>query len=260
MGGLFNYRNMQNCTVRCHFHERTELIYVTSGTLRLNLNGNVKSIRKGEFCYISGGALHGLEGAECAFELLSFDALSLLGQSPSLKEYIAIAESSLLRTSFCFKGTLAKRIFSAAKEQNELLVTAALCEFYDGISPLCENESGPHGDTALLQAKAAISYVEENFKEDISLEQIARRAELSPKYFCRYFKALTDRTPIDYLNLCRTEYACKLLLEGRTVADTAYECGFSDVSYFVRAFKKYNGGITPKQYALKKEALLADIA
>lgn len=75
---------------------------------------------------------------------------------------------------------------------------------------------------------------------------------MSPKYFCRIFRTVIHRTPIDYLNYYRIEKACYLLeTEDLSITEVAYHCGFNDSSYFIRCFKKYKQ-ITPTKY-LKKQ-------
>ena len=64
----------------------------------------------------------------------------------------------------------------------------------------------------------------------------------------RFFKELVGKTPIDYLNFYRIERACEMLISGeKNITETAFECGFNDISYFIKTFKKYKG-IPPKQY------------
>ena len=71
---------------------------------------------------------------------------------------------------------------------------------------------------------------------------------MSPKYFCRFFRTITQQTPMDYVNYYRIERAARLLSSADwSVTAVGLECGFNDSSYFVKAFKKYKG-ITPKQY------------
>ena len=72
---------------------------------------------------------------------------------------------------------------------------------------------------------------------------------MTPKYFCRFFLEMTHRTPIDYLNYQRIEHACyQLVTTDASITDIAYSCGFNDLSYFIKTFKKYKG-ITPGKYA-----------
>jgi len=71
---------------------------------------------------------------------------------------------------------------------------------------------------------------------------------MSAKYFCRFFKTVIHRTPIDYLNYYRVERASYLMeTEDISVTEAAYRCGFNDSSYFVRVFKKYKNA-TPGKY------------
>ncbi len=81
---------------------------------------------------------------------------------------------------------------------------------------------------------------------------LARIAGMNPKYFCRYFRSMTGRTPIDYLNYYRVECACEMLsTKDISVKETAISCGFSDESYFVKTFRKYKN-TTPKQFTRKE--------
>ena len=83
---------------------------------------------------------------------------------------------------------------------------------------------------------------------NISLDDLSRIAGMNPKYFCRYFRSLTGRTPIDYLNYYRIECASEMLsTKDITIREVAISCGFNDESYFIKTFNKYKG-ITPKQF------------
>ncbi len=94
-------------------------------------------------------------------------------------------------------------------------------------------------------------YVKENYKKEISLDEVAQIANLTPTSFCRMFKAKTKKNFIEYLNEIRISNACKLLIEtDMSVSEIAYECGYKTVSNFNKLFKK-NTGNTPKEYQNK---------
>ncbi len=96
--------------------------------------------------------------------------------------------------------------------------------------------------------KNALEVIENRYAECITLEDLAQAAGMNSKYFCRYFKDMTHRTPVDYLNYYRIEQACfKLVTSNESIADIGLSCGFNDVSYFIKTFKKYKG-MTPKKY------------
>ena len=96
-------------------------------------------------------------------------------------------------------------------------------------------------------------YVKENYKEDISLNEIAKIANVTPTSFCRMFKLKTKKSFIEYLNEIRVSHACKLLIEtDMGMSEIAYECGHKTASNFNRLFKKLTG-TTPKEYKKKAE-------
>ncbi|KAA2239063.1 AraC family transcriptional regulator [Chitinophaga agrisoli] len=81
-------------------------------------------------------------------------------------------------------------------------------------------------------------YLLDNFKKEISLEEIAGIANLSPAAFCRYFKKHTRKTLSGFVNDLRISYACRLLQQGQlSVLQVCYESGFNNISYFNRQFK-----------------------
>ena len=85
-------------------------------------------------------------------------------------------------------------------------------------------------------------YILNNFTREISLEQIAKVAHLTPNGFCRYFKSRIKKTFSHFLIEVRVGHACKLLAESdKTVADICYESGFNNFSNFNRHFKHIAG-------------------
>ncbi|HRP37610.1 MAG TPA: AraC family transcriptional regulator, partial [Candidatus Dojkabacteria bacterium] len=87
-----------------------------------------------------------------------------------------------------------------------------------------------------------------NFDKEISLREIASVCNLTPTYFCRYFKQMTNRTYNDFLTEVRIGHACRLLLENKLTTEfIGYECGFNNASNFFRQFRKLKG-VTPLAY------------
>lgn len=95
------------------------------------------------------------------------------------------------------------------------------------------------------------SFVIDNFQNDISLNDAARIAYMTPEGFCRFFKRETHKTFISYLNEVRIGYACKLLIDDSySISQIALESGYNTISYFNRQFKKIKGQ-TPSQYRIR---------
>jgi len=96
------------------------------------------------------------------------------------------------------------------------------------------------------------TYTLKHYMKNISLTEIASLSCLSITSFCRYFKMMTNKTYTDFLTEIRVSYACKLLIENKslTVESVGNETGFNNASNFFRQFKKMVG-ITPKAYRKK---------
>lgn len=102
-----------------------------------------------------------------------------------------------------------------------------------------------HSDEAI---KSIQEYVEANYSEKLSVEQLAHKAAISSRNFVRRFKKATFNTPIEYIQRVRVE-AAKKKLESSTlnVQQVMYNSGYRDVKAFRTVFKKYTG-LTPLEY------------
>ncbi len=95
-----------------------------------------------------------------------------------------------------------------------------------------------------------LSYIQENLTSDLTLETIANKAGFSPVHYHNIFKASTGRTLREYVEEQRIKKAANMLITTNyTLAEIAYECGFSSQSYFSYAFKRKMNK-TPRKYAL----------
>ncbi|MGB5553104.1 MAG: AraC family transcriptional regulator [Flavobacteriaceae bacterium] len=80
--------------------------------------------------------------------------------------------------------------------------------------------------------------IDERFQEKITVDEVASLCNLTKPAFCRYFKKATGSTFIGFLNQYRISQAKRLLLMGKNISETCFECGFESLSYFNRTFKK----------------------
>ena len=95
-----------------------------------------------------------------------------------------------------------------------------------------------------------LSWLDENFTEELTLKRLSDITGYSEKYICRIFKEFTSRTPINYVNELRIDKACREIKEDNfSVTRAAYNNGFNDLSYFCKIFKQYKG-VTPTQYRM----------
>ncbi|SMO72010.1 AraC family transcriptional regulator [Solitalea koreensis] len=91
-------------------------------------------------------------------------------------------------------------------------------------------------------------YIFRNFKKDISLQEVADLIPMSPAAFCRFFKAKTNRTLIDFVKEVRISYAAKLLLKGgHNITECCYNSGYNNISNFNKHFKE-SKGLSPRDF------------
>jgi AraC-like DNA-binding protein len=82
------------------------------------------------------------------------------------------------------------------------------------------------------------AYIFKNFNKGISLEEVAKIANMNPTAFSRLFKRVNGKPFSRYLSEIRIGYACKLLLEQKAnISEVCYEVGFNNISNFNRQFK-----------------------
>jgi AraC-like DNA-binding protein len=99
-----------------------------------------------------------------------------------------------------------------------------------------------------LHLNEIYNYTLANFREDISLEDVAALRNLTVTSFCRYFRMMTNKSYYDFLIEIRISHACRLLVQDRHPTDAlCFECGFRNLSNFYRHFKRITG-MTPLVY------------
>lgn len=110
-------------------------------------------------------------------------------------------------------------------------------------TPIDKNEQ-----QSQIRLQKMLSFIHKNYKNPLSLHQIADSASISRSEAGRCFQTYMNCAPVEYLLQYRLEQAQKLLRETSiTIKEIGYECGFSSTSYFVKTFHS-KIGLTPSAY------------
>ena len=105
-------------------------------------------------------------------------------------------------------------------------------------------------DTA-QQLHRILVYLQENYRYNISMQEVADVCGMSYYHFSRFFKRMTAKKFNEYLLEMRLNYARKELLQNdKSISDISLDCGFEYVSYFIQKFKNKTG-LTPKEFQKK---------
>jgi AraC-like DNA-binding protein len=95
------------------------------------------------------------------------------------------------------------------------------------------------------------NFIVSNHNRDLKLKEAANFTNMNPSAFCRYLKKSTSRTFSEILNEIRIGFACKSMINtDKSISEIAFECGFMNIPYFNRQFKKIKG-MSPLEYRKK---------
>lgn len=240
-----------------HWHRESEIVRVLSGQLRVFLNNEAYLAQAGSLLFVPGGVLHRAQPEDCVYECVVFDwnllgsrvreyVLPLLGGDKQIRPFFAQPSAQLAETvdALC-RGMEQER-------HRRLAVYAALANllnllYTDGCIRNREISKRAGHQTQIITT--VINYIDQNFRERITLQQLGKVAAVHEKYLCRLFKEYTGRTPIEYVNQLRIDRACiEMTAHHKNVTEAALDVGFTDMSYFTKLFKRCKG-VTPSRYA-----------
>lgn len=93
-----------------------------------------------------------------------------------------------------------------------------------------------------------LSFLQQNKIRQVTLEETAAIAKMSPKSFCRFFKTNTGKTLVEYLHELRVGEACRRLIETNDpISEIAFDSGFQNLSHFNRRFRALKD-TTPREF------------
>lgn len=141
-----------------------------------------------------------------------------------------------------------KTHLNAEQLRDRLLVKATFYQLvHEVFRQLDEQKIKPLVPDQIYQT---VRYMEDYYKEAITLEQLADQIDCSPRTLLRRFKQIYRKSPIDYLIGIRLDQAKRLLLDTNlSVRDISEDVGYSDYYYFSRIFKKHIG-VSPVKFRL----------
>lgn len=251
-----------------HWHIEHEIIRVKNGKLTLNIEGKNHIVNEGECAIIANETLHGAVPHNCKYECMVFNLKEFFRESTIFKRglYDTINKKLSIMPYFDKEKTdinnLTNYLFEIINKDggvgSELIFKGILFEIFGTIieskliKPLPDTIN--KNNETLFHLNKSIEFIEKNYQNKISLENLSKAAAMSSKYYCRVFKEVFGKTPIEYLNSYRIELSCiKLTTTNNKITDIAYSCGFNDLSYFIKTFKHFKK-ISPTKY-LKRTTL-----
>ena len=255
-----------------HWHEQIQIFYFLAGEAVIYCNSRPVAARPGVLVITNSNELHYGENQKppLVYYAIKIDFSFLLSNQVDLcqAKYITplIQNRILFHNRIDNDNTLlgyAAAIIREYEEQRtgyEMAVKACAYNIlvqllrHHVAQQLHEEEYARQAQT-LQRFREVLTFIDQNYTEQIALERLAAMAGISSPHFCRQFKKLTGSTAGDHINRLRINKAVELLTStALNITEIALDTGFGDINYFSRLFKKYKGK-SPRQ--IRSEGLLA---
>ncbi len=233
-----------------NWHENPEFLRCIGGKGEVFSAGEKYSFNKGDIISVNPNSPHSVSSVEsviydclivdyqfCKDNGIDIDSVNFVSQVNDKRAYKLYDEA-----------------IKACNNMSPLQSLKARTYVLEFLLYMCENhlQSSQRRQalTAMEEIKNAMIYIRNNYKNAITLKEVADVSGFSVYHFSREFKKVTGLTFVTFLNTVRCEGAARRLRRGKSVTESCFEVGFKDISYFSRTFTKLMG-ITPSSL-LKK--------
>ena len=249
-----------------HWHPEIEITHVQKGTMCYKVNHMVYHLKEGDIVFNNSGALHSgtMENQkDCAYIPVTFDSRLIYGffQSTVNSKYVdPIIQDSML-PAICidqsepwhkpFREYLLRIIDLDEKKPDfyELDITICLQSMWRLLLEHITYEPQASRENSLEydRIKKILSYIEENYQNKITLNDIAGHIHLCESECTRLFKRHMNTTLFAFLQEYRIERSLEFLQDDQPVSAVADKAGFSDPNYYSKVFAKIKG-CSPREY------------
>lgn len=249
-----------------HWHPEIEITYVQKGTMCYKVNHMVYHLKEGDIVFNNSGALHSgtMENQkDCAYIPVTFDSRLIYGffQSTVNSKYVDPVIQDSMLPAICidqsepwhkpFREYLLRIIDLDKKKPDfyELDITICLQSMWRLLLEHITYEPQASRENSLEydRIKKILSYIEENYQNKITLNDIAGHIHLCESECTRLFKRHMNTTLFAFLQEYRIERSLEFLQDDQPVSAVADKAGFSDPNYYSKVFAKIKG-CSPREY------------
>ncbi len=242
--------------VPLNWHENTEILYCVAGTGYIQYNAKRYAVEPGDMVVVNSEMIHTVTTEESLeYCCLIIDRHFCFDSAiPSTK----LVFQELIRDPALSRAFLRIYDAHARYEQTQKFyeIAAVRAAVLDFLYLLCrdhiaeENSSvvPHHGETV----KTAVIYMKKHLSEPLTLDGIADHVGVNKYHLSRLFKKVLGRTVFETIRVLRCHEAKQRIEQGMSVTEAAHSCGFENLSYFTRTFKKHHG-ILPSRCARQQQ-------
>lgn len=251
-----------------HRHDEMQLTWIIKGEGTLVVENNMHPFRSNEIYCIGANQPHVFKNDPVYYDgQLEVEALTIFfNPAGKLQHLFDLTETKQIR-QFLHKhrsgfilpeemtDQISKLMLQMEQQSNvdqiisflELLHTC--CGSYNLKELASVSEMAQFSENEGIRLGTIYNFILNNYAEQLTLDDVAKQAHMTPQAFCRFFKKRTRHTFVSFLNEVRINEACKKLTEGGfdSISTIAYTCGFNSITNFNRVFKSVLGK-SPSEY------------
>lgn len=247
-------RSQLNYSEEMNWHDNLEFQLCTGGSGTVLLDGERIPFLENDVIVVNSNVIHYtytdyklyysaliISSDFCRQMGIDYDSMyfSPLIQSPEISDLFKRLQSIYLSSDIPFKTA----------KQNDLLLRI-LIETAENFST--QKKKTFSGSKSFENVKETIKYIRENFNRKLSLDELSRNVYTDKYSLTREFKRITGQTVVEFINNYRCQRAADCLLFGLSVSEAAQICGFDNLSYFTKTFKKHMG-IMPSKWNITQK-------
>ena len=240
-----------------HFHPEIELVYVDKGKGKTHIGNHLSYFNNSQLLLIGANLPHNgftdrltTNGSETLVQFKPEFLGDAFFEIPEMKPILTLFEKAKKGIVFGVKTKqkLGVKIQKLTEKKGfkqilillDILHTLSKSDDYtllnaDGFA----FEAQPQNNNKIDEI---FKYINENFNQHISLDEVADLVSMTVPAFCRFFKKSTSKPFTKLVNEYRVVHATKLLSESQSsITDICFECGFNNFSHFNKLFKEFTG-------------------
>ncbi len=249
-----------------HWHPEIELTWIMSGQIEYLVNDKKYLLKEGDGLFCNSNSLHSgymKDGQDCKYLSLTFHPRFIYGYENSLLQtkYVDFITSNESWHSLGLESETdwhrdiigqIRKIYHMSQTpppDYELRVHLILAEIWQKLYSYYNSlpASEHHPQKHLARLKDILSFIQEHYAQELSLDEIAEHVNICKSECCRFFKKYMKMTIFDYILFLRVQNSLPLLREGESITKIASMTGFSTSAYYGQIFKRYMG-CSPSKY------------
>ena len=249
--GFFVNRQRIQQSVSLHNHDFFEIELVVSAKNTVHvLNGHTSPLAAGSIYFLNPSDIHSIDIGEGGH----FDRYNVLFRQDIISESVlaSVIDSGCERQLDKSELETVLKLFevltfyydladgSKTEDIGSRIIETLLLTFKNTVVRAADSAIRPDiSGNSRSHVQKILLYIHNNFREDITLSDIAAYCSFSPHYISQLFHSATSSTLTQYITRLRLEYAKNLLFStDYSITEICYKCGFRSFAHFLRSFKK----------------------